>query len=200
MDDGHKAVRATVRRLRRAAADAARSPDADDDDKAALREAREWLAESAEEMIRIMNQNDALLAASALPQEAAARLLGFGPFIVSGGALTRLIYAAATIGSRALDNPAMLRELERMRETIEKYNAQRTAAAHKENLKKSAKRDEGIRKHVAMIVAEHPDLNWNWNKMAVALNGRGLSSLGLVQLNKLLKKIYPQKTFVDSTS
>lgn len=187
MNDAHDA-RAAVEQLRDAAA--ADADDGDGDDQAMLQEAGESLSESVEELIRVLEQHDALMAASADLPPASGRLLAKrGDFVVSRiSAITQLVYAAATIGNRALENPAMQRKIATAMEMIEKVSAQRRAAAKKKS-DKAAPRHDQMREWDAEIQAAHP--NWTNNKSArareikkrlFAANGQRMSISGILKV------------------
>jgi hypothetical protein len=167
MDKVRKNLLAFVEHLKHAAAAAELSPEASDDDKAALREAPELLARSVANLIKIIDQHDALLMASAaLPGGAAARLAARGPFVIGSDVdLSTILYGAAAIGDLALDNPVTRRALmQNLRATVARMKAERTAPALKENRHKVTRRDEVIRKHADRVRAEHPD----WTRWHIA--------------------------------
>jgi hypothetical protein len=130
-----QAINHFMRFLKKKAAHAGRSPRADTHDKTTLREASKLLARSVENLIRISDQNDALIVASAnLPPEFARQLAARGAFIIDGHVdLSSLLWAATTIGSRALDNPVARRELAAMR-TAAASKAKRDYAARRKQL------------------------------------------------------------------
>src|SRR5271170_4501332 len=154
MDKIRKSVLAYVKQLKRDANTAKLSPQASTDEKAALREAAKLLADSVANLMKIVEQHDALLAVSPdLPPEAKARLANLGYFVTGGDAdLSSLLYAASTIGNLALYNPVTRREL---MQKLTDMKAQRTAAPLRAKLAKVARRDEVIRKYADQVRAEH---------------------------------------------